>query len=183
MEERPGPPFCPNDDASTVQCPAEDDDEPSVIAAAAATRRRHHLHETTTSAFSSQQRRYPTAAAAAESFELGTRRRRDSASSTDSYMSWSAGQPATRARGSQEQEMLRHHRQTWLGATLPRGGYSQSQQQPQPIQQERRNSFGDDGPRYENTAFLRQLQLRSVADEPSAASGATLRGTRRSCRV
>ncbi|KAL3203619.1 hypothetical protein MRX96_041811 [Rhipicephalus microplus] len=97
VEERPGPPFCPNEDASTTECPEEDDEEPSVIAAAAVSRRRHHLHETTASAFSSQQRRCP--AATSESFELGMRRRRDSASSTDSYMSWSAGQPTVGDRG------------------------------------------------------------------------------------
>ncbi|CAN7982362.1 unnamed protein product, partial [Ixodes hexagonus] len=105
--------------------------------------------------------------------------RRDSASSTDSYASWTAGQGV--AMSQQRQPPRRHeqpprqgyeHRQVPVGAcTLPRGC------------RPRRGSTGDayETPRYENLAFLH----RSLKENAAAAATATVRprGGRRTCRV
>lgn len=85
--------------------------------------------------------------------------RRDSASSTDSYASWTAGQAVA--------QQPRRYESRQVGATLPRG---------RPLQ--RRSSTGDayETPRYENLAFHRSLKGNAVATVRP-------RGGRRSYRV
>ncbi|CAN8013162.1 unnamed protein product, partial [Ixodes persulcatus] len=72
--------------------------------------------------------------------------RRDSASSTDSYASWTAGQAVA--------QQPRRYESRQVGSTLPRGR-----------QLQRRSSTGDayETPRYENLAFHRSLKGNAVA--------------------